>query len=109
MDRVREKLGKVVGFFKKKIGMPLETLMKYGFEVFLKNYMKSYKHELSALYGDGIENIVFDERKLNNLLVDKECDAVQIVSANVERAALKIEWSNIEDRRPLLVLDKITI
>jgi len=83
MDRVREKLGKVVGFFKKKIGMPLETLMKYGLEVFLKNYIKSYKNELSALYGEGIENIVLDEYKLNNLLMDRDLDAVEIVSANV--------------------------
>jgi len=95
MDRVREKLGKVVGFFKKKIGMPLETLMKYGFEVFLKNYIKSYKNELSALYGDGIECVVLDENKLNNLLIDKELDVLEIVSANVERAAVRIDWSNL--------------
>lgn len=68
MQKVKEKFGKVVHFFKKNMRLPLENLLKFGFEGFFRSYVKTKNVDLNLFFREGVENMQLEETRLNEVL-----------------------------------------
>ncbi|KAL4507153.1 hypothetical protein ABPG72_001946 [Tetrahymena utriculariae] len=107
MQSVKEKIGKVMNFFKRQFTMPIENLIKFLFERFLKTYVKNESIDFNQFYKEGLKDIQLNESLLNDLLFQNS--PLKINKAILNNVSSLINWQNILDKSAIVKIQGLTI
>ncbi|KAL4460390.1 hypothetical protein ABPG74_000141 [Tetrahymena malaccensis] len=107
MQSVKEKIGKVMNFFKRQFTMPIENLIKFLFERFLKTYVKNECIDFNQFYKEGLKDIQLNESLLNDLLFQNS--PFKINKAIINNVSSIINWQNILDKSAIVKIQGLNI
>lgn len=103
MFHVKEKLRGVVDFFKRSLSGPLENLLKFFFERWLRTFVKTATSSIdfSEFYTNGLKHIELNEVLLNDYL-NLHGTPFRVESAVIGNITAKINWKHLLEKSALL-------